>query len=114
MNIAVHVNFNGQCRVAFEFYAQHLGGKIGTLLTFEDSPVAARVAPEWQTKIVHANINIAGVELAGADVKPEEYQKPNGFYLLLGVNSATEVQRIFDVLCVDGNVIMAPQKTFWS
>ena len=58
MSFSFHIDFNGQCKEAFEFYAEHLNGTIGTMLEFKDSPVAASVSKEWQHKIVHANISI--------------------------------------------------------
>lgn len=114
MSLSFHIDFNGQCREAFEFYAEHLKGTIGTMLEFKDSPASAGVPEEWQHKIVHANISIEGIELAGADVRPEQYQKPKSFNLLLGVNSETTVKSIFNQFSVDGEVIFPPQKTFWS
>lgn len=114
MNISFHLNFNGNCQEAFEYYAENLGGKIGLLLPFKDSPAASSVTAQWQNKIVHANIQIAGIELAGADVLPEQYQKPNGFYILLGLNSAEEVNTIYSDLSGGGKTLLAPQKTFWS
>ena len=114
MSLSFHIDFNGQCKEAFEFYAEHLNGTIGTMLEFKDSPVAANVPKEWQHKIVHANIVIEGMELAGADVKPEQYQKPKGFNILLGVNTESTVKSIFKQISVGGEVIFPPQKTFWS
>jgi len=114
MSLSFHIGFNGQCREAFEFYAEHLQGTIGTMLEFKDSPVSASVPSEWQHKIVHANISIEGIELAGADVRPEQYQKPQGFNILLGVKTEDIVKSIFNQLSVGGEVIFPPQKTFWS
>jgi PhnB protein len=114
MSLSFHINFNGQCKEAFEFYAKHLNGTIGTMLEFKDSPIAAHVAKEWQHKIVHANIVIEGIELAGADVKPEQYQKPKGFNILLGVKTESTVKSLFELFSVGGEVIFPPQKTFWS
>lgn len=114
MSLSFHINFNGQCKEAFEFYAKHLNGTIGTMLEFKDSPIAANVAKEWQHKIIHANIVIEGIELAGADVRPEQYQKPKGFNILLGVKTENTVKSLFELFSVGGEVIFAPQKTFWS
>ncbi len=114
MSLSFHIDFNGQCREAFEFYAEHLKGTIGTMLEFKDSPVSESVSKEWQHKIVHANILIEGIELAGADVKPEQYQKPKGFNILLGLNTENAVKSIFNQFSVGGEVIFPPQKTFWS
>lgn len=114
MSLSFHIDFNGDCREAFEFYAEHLQGTIGTMLKFKDSPASLNVPDEWQHKIVHANISIQRIELAGADVRPEQYQKPKGFNLLLGVNSESAVKSIFNSLSIGGEIIFSPQKTFWS
>jgi PhnB protein len=114
MSLSFHIGFNGQCREAFEYYAEHLQGAIGTMLEFKDSPASANVLSEWQNKIVHANISIEGIELAGGDVLPEQYQKPKGFNILLGVKTEDTVQSIFSQFSIGGEVIFPPQKTFWS
>jgi PhnB protein len=114
VGLSFHLYFNGQCQEAFEFYAENLQGVIGTMLAFKNSPAATEVPGSWQDKIVHGNIVIQEIEIAGADVLPEQYQKPQGFYLLLGVNSETMVNTIFDKLSVGGNIILPPRKTFWS
>ncbi len=67
MSLPFHIDFNGQCEEAFSVYAGHLGGVIGTRLKVKDSPVPA-VSESHKDKIVHANIHIDGVELAGAEV----------------------------------------------
>ena len=54
------------------------------------------------------------MELAGGDVKPEQYQKPKGFYLLLGLNTEDSVKSTFSLLSAAGEIILPPQKTFWS
>ncbi|WP_049629489.1 VOC family protein [Cellvibrio sp. pealriver] len=114
MSLSFHIGFNGQCKEAFEFYAEYLNGTIGTMLEFKDSPVAASVTPEWQHKIVHANIVIEQVELAGGDVNPEQYQKPQGFNILLGVKSESKVKSLFEKFAIGGEVVLPPQKTFFS
>lgn len=113
MSLSFHIDFNGQCEEAFSFYAQHLGGKIGTMLRVKDSPVPALSEAHGET-IVHANICIDGVDLAGADVDASRYEKPKGFYVLLGVNSEEKVKNYFNALQQDGHVVLAPQRTFWS
>ncbi|MTV41233.1 VOC family protein [Duganella radicis] len=113
MSLSFHIDFNGQCEEAFRFYAEHLGGRIGTLLRVKDSPVPA-VSEAHAQMIVHANINIDGVEIAGADVEPARYQQPKGFYVLLGVDSEAKVRAFFNALQTGGQVVLAPQKTFWS
>lgn len=118
MSLSFHLNFNGQCEEAFNFYAEHLGGSIGTMLRLKDSSVAvsgltADAGARGQ-QILHANICIDGVEIAGADVAPEHYERPRGCYVLLGVDSKAKVESVFNALQAGGQVILAPQQTFFS
>ena len=113
MSLSFHIGFNGQCEEAFRFYAAHLVGSIGTLLRGRDAP-GLDPSDRHGDKIVHANIRIDGVEIAGADVAPEQYVRPRGCFVLLGVESVERVQSVFDALSPSGEVIFAPQQTFWS
>jgi len=91
MQVSFHLVFGGQCEAAFQFYERALGGKI-----------------------VHANIAVGTAVLAGADILPEQYAKPRGFYVLLSVDDTADAERIFSALAENGEVKMAIQKTFWS
>jgi PhnB protein len=113
MSLSFHIDYNGECEEAFHFYAECLGGKIGTMLKIEDSPIPASTTRPGR-HVVHANICIDGVDLAGADVEAHRYHKPAGFYVLLGVGSEEKVDSYFNDLQTNGQVIMAPQRTFWS
>ena len=114
MNISFHINFKGRCAEAFRFYEQRLGGVIDGLFQFKDTPASKTVPAEWQDKIVHGGILIGNVEIAGADVLPEQYHLPKGFSLLLRLESENDVKSKFKVLSDGGKVVMLPQKTFWS
>lgn len=113
MSLSFHIDFNGQCEEAFHFYAENLGGQIGTMLRIQDSPPRSATELEGH-KIVHANVSFDGVELAGADVAPHRYEKPRGFYVLLGVDSEEKVRSHFQALQAGGTVVLSPQRTFWS
>jgi PhnB protein len=114
MEVEVHLTFCGQCEEAFRFYERTLGAKIGLMLSYGNSPAADGVAAEWRDKIVHANLTLGDIVLAGADVRPEDYEKPGGFCLLLGVESPAQAEQVFRALAEDGVVRMPLQKTFWS
>ena len=43
---------------------------------------------KWRGKIVHANFAVGKTVLAGADILPEQYVKPRGFYVLLSVDGS--------------------------
>lgn len=114
MKISFHINFDGQCAEAFHFYEKHLGGIIDGLFKFKDTPASETVPSEWQDKIVHGGVLIGNVEIAGADVLPEQYNAPKGFSLLLRLESENDVKSKFKILSNGGKVVMPPQKTFWS
>jgi PhnB protein len=114
MQLSLHLVFKGQCEAAFQFYERALGGRIVTMLRYGDSPMADQVAAEWRGKIVHASLTIGGQLLAGADVLPEQYERPQGFFVLLSPKDPVETERLFYALAQNGEVRMALQKTFWS
>ena len=98
MSLSIHLNFNGQCQQAFEFYVTVLQGEIDSMLQVKDAPISESFSADWQQKIVHASISIQDVVICGADVKPEYYQKPSGFYLLLGFGNEAAVISAFQQL----------------
>lgn len=114
MKVSFHLVFAGQCEAAFRFYEKTLGGRINAMHTYGESPMAREVAPKRRDQVVHASIKIGNVVLAGADVDPEEYEQPQGFYVLLSVDDRAEAKRIFQALAKKGQVRMPIQKTFWS
>lgn len=114
MQASIHLVFDGQCEAAFQFYERVLGGRIVNLLAYGNSPMAEQVPPEWRGKIVHGTFAVGGTVLAGADILPEQYVKPQGFYVLLSVDEPMDAERIFSALAENGEVHMAIQQTFWS
>ncbi len=114
MTLSFSIAFNGQCEEAFQFYEEHLNGTRGFNLSYKDSPLSDSVPQEWQDKIVHANMEIGSIELSGADLQDEDYETPKGFALSLGVESEDKLKRVFELLANKGNVILTPQRTFWS
>jgi PhnB protein len=114
MQIAPYLNFDGQCRAAFEFYEQCLGGKIEQLMTHADSPMAAQTPPAWRDRIMHVRLVVGDYVLMGSDAPPEYYQRPQGLYVSLTVGEPAEAERIFQALAENGAVQMPLQETFWS
>lgn len=114
MHFSPHLSFNGQCETAFQYYERHLGGKILTRFTYEGTPAADQVPPEWQKKIIHATMTIGGQSVMGADAPPSRYETPRGFSITLGMQDAAEAERVFNALADKGAVVMPLQKTFWA
>lgn len=113
MAVTPHLWYPGQCKEAFDFYAQLFGGEL-RMLAYQDTPMAQDVPAEWGAKIVHATLSFEGCELAGSDVRPEHYRRPQGFSVLVDVEGVAKADRIFSALAEGGSASMPMQKTFWS
>ena len=118
MQLNTYLHFNGNCEEAFKFYEKALGGKIEAILTFEGTPNAQHVPPEWRNKVMHARLTADGQALMGTDVPPTApgggYQKPTGFFVSFMTKDPTEADRVFAALAHKGQVNMPIQETFWA
>jgi PhnB protein len=114
MKINPYLNFDGQCKAAFEFYAQCLGGKIVFMQTHGDSPMAEHTPPDWHDRILHAQLAVGDMVLMASDTPPGSYNPPQGLYLLLAVETTDEAERIFQRLAENGSVQMPIAETFWA
>jgi PhnB protein len=110
-----YLTFNGNCEAAFKFYEARLGGKIGGMMPFEGSPMAAQVPAEHRKKIMHASISFDGNLLMGSDTMPgQPYEGMKGFSLTLSAPDVAEAERLFAALAEGGSVIMPLAPTFWA
>lgn len=114
MQLNPYLNFNGQCEAAFKFYEECFGGKIQTLMTWGDSPMADQVPTEWRDKIIHTSLVVGDTALLGTDAPPDSYEKPRGISVTIQIEDAAEGERIFNSLAENGTVQMPFQKTFWA
>ncbi len=115
MNVSPYLMFNGNCEEAFKFYEAKLGGKVDQFFKYGDSPMADKVPSDWKDKIMHVSMTLASQKLMGADGMPgQPYSGQSGFSLAIGVNEATEAERIFAILADGGNITMPIQETFWA
>ena len=114
MQLNPYLVFNGQCEAAFNFYKQCLGGKIQTMMTWGDSPMADQVPAEWRDRIIHATLIVGESALGGSDAPPDRYEKPRGLSVTIQLKEPAEANRIFNQLAENGVVQMPLQKTFWS
>ena len=112
MDMYTYVNFAGTCREAFKYYEEHLGGRIGMLMTHADSPGPSRLGPEWKDAVLHARITIGGAELAGADIPSA--QPMRSAYLSLSPDSDADAERIYAALADGGEVLMKMEETFFA
>jgi PhnB protein len=110
-----HLTFDGNCEEAFGFYRDVLGGEILAMVRYEETPLAGRVPPGWQGKILHATLDLGSTRLTGADVSSEEgYVAPTGFSVLLEPETPVDAERAFAALSEGGDVILPLTGTFWA
>jgi PhnB protein len=114
MQLNSYLNFNGQCETAFKFYEQCLGGKIQMMMTHGESPMAEQVAAEWRDKIMHVTLAVGDSLLMGCDAPPQYYEKPQGFFVQMGIDDQDDAERLFQALSENGVVRMPLQQTFWA
>jgi len=114
VKLSPHLTFNGQCEAAFRFYERCFGGEILTMVSYGNSPMATQVPPEWHEKILHATLIVGDNVLMGADIHPEHYEKPKGFFVLIGIDHPVDAERIYYALAENGAVDVPIQKTFWA
>ncbi len=112
MKLDVYVNYAGNCRQAFRFYEEHLGGKITMMMTHGQGPNAANLPAEQREAILHARIEIGNTVVMGADIPNSESMR--SAYLTLRVDSENEAERLYTVLSKDGQIFMKMEKTFFA
>jgi len=110
----IYLSFNGQCEEAFKVYERVLGGKIESLFRWGGSPMEADAPPGFADKVMHASLAVGGTLVAGADVPPDRYERPQGFNILLGPDAAADAERIFEALADGGTVTVPLAQTFWA
>ncbi|MBO6770425.1 MULTISPECIES: VOC family protein [unclassified Thalassospira] len=112
MKLITYLNFDGNCRPAFEFYQTILGGDL-IMMAYGDTPMAGDMS-EHNDKIAHACLIGDGWQVMGSDCPPDYFNKMQGMTASLHFDTAAQAKAIFDRLSVGGVVTMPFDKTFWS
>ena len=114
MKLYTYLNYGGNCREAFRFYEQHLGGKITMMMTHGEQPNPANVPADWKDAILHARINIGDTVLMGADIPPGRFQPMRSAYLTLLLTSNEEAERVYTLLSSGGEIFMPIEETLFA
>jgi PhnB protein len=114
MKLYTYLNYGGNCRDAFRFYEQHLGGKITMMMTHGEQPNSANVPADWKDAILHARINIGDTVLIGADIPPGRFLPMRSAYLTLILTSSEEAERVYSLLSNGGEIFMPMEETFFA
>lgn len=108
MRLDVYVNYRGNCEAAFQFYAQHLGGKITGIARHGEQPNPG-IPADWEDKVLHARIEVANAVVMGADIPSAEPMR--SAYLTLSLDTEQEAERVYAVLADGGEVFMKMART---
>ena len=112
MKLDIYLNFAGNCRQAFEFYQQHLAGRITSMTTHGEGPNAAALTPEQRAAVLHARIELGDTVVMGADIPHAEPMR--SAYLTLRFGSEQEAERVYGLLAEGGQIFMKMEKTFFA
>jgi PhnB protein len=113
--VQVHLDFNGRCEEAIEFYKQAIGAETVMLVRVKDLPDKPSCAPDSLEKIMHARIRIGETVVLVTDGRCTGTAATfTGFSLSVTVRSDSEVDRLCTGLAQGGKVEMPPAKTFFS
>ena len=111
MKLDIYINYPGTCRDAFRFYEQHLGGRIVMMMNHGESP-ESRVPPGFNDKVLHAQLELGGSVLRGADIPNAEPMR--SAYVTLSLDSSEEAERVYALLSDGGQIFMEIKETFFA
>ncbi|WP_406622748.1 VOC family protein [Acidovorax sp. SDU_ACID1] len=128
MQFIPYLNFDGNCAEAFAFYAKVLGGTIVYQGTFGEMPSQPGMPPlpeSARKRVMHVHLQAGAQSLMGSDAMPAMpgqdpgacaggYQKPQGLWVSIQVETPAEGRRVFDALAEGGQVAMPFAETFFS
>jgi PhnB protein len=113
LKVVPYLNYDGNCREAFEFYHQVLGGDPPTFFTNEDVPMEG-FAEEWKDKVLHARFEFDGQTLMGSDPPPGGYTAPQGIFVFLQLSDDNKARKIYDELSRGGTITLPIDRQPWG
>jgi PhnB protein len=119
--VNIYLNFNGNCREAFNLYLSVFCGEFPYIGTYGEMPAETGAPPlpdNMKNLIMHISLPISKeTVLMGSDTGGEwapEYKQGNNFSISVNVDSKEDADRIFKALSTGGNVTMPMNETFWQ
>lgn len=119
--VNVYLNFNGNCREAFDFYKSVFGGEYPYVGTFGEMPPqegAPEMDEDMKKLIMHVSLPISTETiLMGSDTGGEwapNFQQGNNFSISVNTDTNEEADRIHAGLAAGGQVTMPMNMTFWG
>ena len=115
--LSTYLNFDGNCREAFEFYRSVFGGEFDIIESFRNGPDDMGVPEEEMDNIMHVSFPIGDSVLMGSDL-PSGFGMTlapgNNFSISVSPDSREEADRLFGSLSEGGAVTMPLADMFWG
>ena len=99
--------YRGRCEEALAYYEKTLGAQVEMKMRFSDNPDKpdrSKVPAEFDDKIMHASIRIAGTQLMMSDGMKSGATDFGCMALTLSVPTEAECDRLFNALAIEGKV----------
>jgi PhnB protein len=111
------LEFDGNCREAFERYAALFGGQITVMNTLGETgdvplPPGSTAGPPDMVRF--AELRLGNTRILGNDLPADQYERPRGFNLAVHFEKTDEARRIFDGLADGGSISVPPAKVAWA
>ena len=117
MALSIYLNFNGNCREAFEFYRSVFGGEFDNIQTFGDGPGDFLVPADERDHVMHVSLPVGGSVLMGSDTpswSPEPAKAGNNFAISYAPGTHEEADQLFARISDGGTVTMPLEDMFWG
>ena len=108
--IVTHLNFDGNCREAMEFYKKCFGAELHLLPFSEMRGDLPKQAKEAKDRIAHASLTNESQLLMAADAMPGmPLEQGNNFTVCIQCESLQDIERLFTAFGEKGKVVMPLQ-----
>ena len=117
MTLSIYLNFNGECRDAFEFYRSVFGGEFAIFQTFRAAPPDTGVPEGEMDNVMHVSYPVGSSVLMGSDIPSSMGGPPvvgNNYSISFIPESRDEADRVFAALSDGGAVQMPMADMFWG
>jgi PhnB protein len=117
MQVMVQLEFDGQCRQAFEYYAEVLKGEIKVMNSHGDTqktPLPPGSRPGGPDLIRFAQLKVGDNVIQGNDLPRGDYRAKRGLNVALHVRDASDARRIFNAFADGGHVETPLSEVAWS
>ncbi len=118
MSLNPYLDFDGNCREAFEFYRSVFGGEYAIFQTFADGPDDMPPMPdEVKQQVMHVSLPVGESVLMGSDSPPWGDGPPlvgSNFSITYSAESREQADEVFGKLLEGGTVSMPLADMFWG